>query len=74
MGKIRWLGHAGFEIELTNKVVLIDPWLDGNPKAPMRAADVKPTLFASLTIIRTTSATLFKPANELELPLSACMN
>jgi len=41
MGKIRWLGHAGFEIELTNKVVLIDPWLDGNPKAPMRAADIK---------------------------------
>jgi len=41
VGKIRWLGHASFEIELTNKVILIDPWLDGNPKAPIRAADVK---------------------------------
>jgi len=38
MERIRWLGHAGFEIELTNKVVLIDPWLEGNPRAPMKAA------------------------------------
>lgn len=32
--KIRWLGHSGFEIELLNKIVLVDPWLDGNPLAP----------------------------------------
>lgn len=41
MGKIRWLGHSGFEIELNNKTVLIDPWLSGNPKAAMKASDVK---------------------------------
>ena len=41
MAKIRWLGHSGFEIELMNKIVLVDPWLDGNPLAPMRAADLK---------------------------------
>jgi len=41
VAKIRWLGHSGFEIELINKIVLVDPWLDGNPSAPMRAADIK---------------------------------
>ena len=41
MAKIRWLGHSGFEIELINKIVLVDPWLDGNPLAPIRAADIK---------------------------------
>ncbi|MFQ6080044.1 MAG: metal-dependent hydrolase [Candidatus Bathyarchaeia archaeon] len=41
MAKIRWLGHSGFEIELMNRIVLVDPWLDGNPLAPMRVADLK---------------------------------
>jgi len=41
VAKIRWLGHSGFEIELLNKIVLVDPWLDGNPLAPMRAADLE---------------------------------
>jgi len=41
VGKIRWLGHAGFEIELANKVILIDPWLDKNPRAPIKSADIK---------------------------------
>ncbi|MDH5438131.1 MAG: metal-dependent hydrolase [Candidatus Bathyarchaeota archaeon] len=40
MGRIRWLGHSAFEIQLMNKTVLIDPWLDGNPKAPLRASDI----------------------------------
>jgi L-ascorbate metabolism protein UlaG (beta-lactamase superfamily) len=33
--KIRWLGHSGFSIQdPSGKTVLIDPWLQGNPKAP----------------------------------------
>ena len=28
---IIWLGHASFRIELEDQVVLIDPWLTGNP-------------------------------------------
>ncbi|OYT30629.1 MAG: metal-dependent hydrolase [Thermofilum sp. ex4484_79] len=35
MGYIRWLGHASFEIKLKEKVVLIDPWISGNPVAPI---------------------------------------
>ncbi len=41
VAKIRWLGHSGFEIELLNKIVLVDPWLGENPLAPMRAADLE---------------------------------
>lgn len=29
--KITWLGHASFRIEIAGQVLLIDPWLDGNP-------------------------------------------
>lgn len=32
--KIIWLGHSGFRIEIENAVLLIDPWLDGNPMFP----------------------------------------
>ncbi len=29
--KITWLGHASFRIEIAGEVLLIDPWLNGNP-------------------------------------------
>jgi L-ascorbate metabolism protein UlaG (beta-lactamase superfamily) len=29
--KILWLGHSGFRIEIAGQVLLIDPWLEGNP-------------------------------------------
>ncbi len=29
--KITWLGHSGFRIEIGAQVLLIDPWLTGNP-------------------------------------------
>jgi L-ascorbate metabolism protein UlaG (beta-lactamase superfamily) len=29
--KITWLGHAGFRIEIAGQVLLVDPWLRGNP-------------------------------------------
>jgi L-ascorbate metabolism protein UlaG (beta-lactamase superfamily) len=41
LGKIKWLGHSGFEIELADKILFIDPWLTGNPLAAMRASDVE---------------------------------
>lgn len=37
--KITWYGHAAFLIEGTDKV-LIDPFLDGNPKSPVKSKDV----------------------------------
>ena len=32
--KIIWLGHASFRIEIGGQVLLLDPWLDGNPMFP----------------------------------------
>ena len=32
--KIIWLGHSGLRIEIEQAVLLIDPWLDGNPMFP----------------------------------------
>ncbi|HQY43047.1 MAG TPA: metal-dependent hydrolase [Paracoccaceae bacterium] len=32
--KIIWLGHSGFRIEIEKAVLLIDPWLAGNPMFP----------------------------------------
>jgi L-ascorbate metabolism protein UlaG (beta-lactamase superfamily) len=32
--QITWLGHSGFRIEIEDAVLLIDPWLTGNPMFP----------------------------------------
>ncbi|WP_420859561.1 metal-dependent hydrolase [Marivivens marinus] len=32
--KITWLGHSGFRIEIEDQVLLIDPWMTGNPAFP----------------------------------------
>ncbi|RZW10738.1 MAG: metal-dependent hydrolase [Rhodobacteraceae bacterium] len=32
--KITWLGHSGFRMEIGDQVLLIDPWLTGNPVFP----------------------------------------
>ncbi len=32
--KITWLGHASFRIEIGGQVLLVDPWLEGNPLFP----------------------------------------
>lgn len=40
MAKIMWFGHAAFKIEIAGKVVLVDPWLYGNPTSPMKASDI----------------------------------
>ncbi len=29
--RITWLGHSGFRIEIADQVLLVDPWLTGNP-------------------------------------------
>ena len=35
MVEITWLGHGTYQFRLeTNEVILVDPWIDGNPKYP----------------------------------------
>lgn len=33
--KITWLGHSGFRIEIGDQILLVDPWLTGNPMFPI---------------------------------------
>ena len=37
--QIIWLGHSGFRIEIGAAVLLIDPWLTGNPMFPAARKD-----------------------------------
>jgi len=46
--KIIWLGHSGFRIEIGAAVLLIDPWLTGNPMFP---ADRRAEAVAGVTHI-----------------------
>ncbi|MGD8505254.1 MAG: metal-dependent hydrolase [Candidatus Bathyarchaeota archaeon] len=40
MARITWFGHAAFKIEIAGKIVLVDPWLDGNPTSPVKSSEV----------------------------------
>lgn len=40
--KATFLGHASWLLEEGEARLLIDPWLDGNPQAPVKAADLHP--------------------------------
>jgi L-ascorbate metabolism protein UlaG (beta-lactamase superfamily) len=39
--KITYLSHACFLIETASHTIIIDPFLSGNPKAPVKAEDVR---------------------------------
>ena len=32
--KATWLGHSGFRIEIGDQILLVDPWIEGNPVFP----------------------------------------
>lgn len=32
--KITWLGHGSFRLEIADQIILLDPWLEGNPSFP----------------------------------------
>ncbi len=40
--KITWLGHSAFKIDTGTHTILIDPFLTGNPLAPVKADDLHP--------------------------------
>ena len=37
--QITWLGHSGFRIDIAGAVLLVDPWLSGNPMFPADRRD-----------------------------------
>ena len=51
--QITWLGHSGFRIHIEGAVLLVDPWLSGNPMFP---ADRRAEAVAGATHILLTHA------------------
>jgi|CZCB01.1.fsa_nt_gi L-ascorbate metabolism protein UlaG (beta-lactamase superfamily) len=42
VGRIRWLGHAAFQITTNEgKQIYIDPWLEGNPAYPLKGEELE---------------------------------
>jgi len=70
--KVKWLGHAAFQITSgQGTVILVDPWITGNPMCPVKVEDIKKADLVLVThdhfdhmgsdipaIIRNTEATL----------------
>ncbi|MCX6651027.1 MAG: metal-dependent hydrolase [Methanomassiliicoccales archaeon] len=44
MVDIEYLGHSAFALRHGQNIILIDPFIIGNPKAPASASAIKPTL------------------------------
>lgn len=40
MASLTWFGHSSFKIEIANRTVLVDPWLDGNPTSPVKSSEI----------------------------------
>ena len=48
--RIKWLGHAGFQITTEKeKIIIIDPWLTDNPLATTQAKDIAKADFVLVT-------------------------
>lgn len=71
--KITWLGHSGFRIEIEGAVLLVDPWLTGNPMFP---ADRRAEALAGATHVLLThghgdhAGDALALAAELDVPLA----
>ena len=69
---ITWLGHSGFRIEIEAAVLLVGPWLTGNPMFP---ADQRPKALTGATHVLLThghgdhAGDAFAIAKELNIPL-----
>lgn len=40
MAKLLWFGHAAFSIEMAGTIILVDPWLNGNPASTAKASEI----------------------------------
>lgn len=41
MTRVMWLGHSGFQIDTGEHLILIDPFVTGNPVAPVAPGDLQ---------------------------------
>lgn len=48
MGYIKYLGHSAFEMEISRKKILIDPWID-NPLSPIKIDQIEKVNYIIVT-------------------------
>ncbi len=72
MAKLTWYGHAAFLLESGSHKILIDPFITGNPLAPVKSEELQAThilvshghmdhLGDTLAIAKRTKATVIAP-------------
>ena len=83
LAEITWFGHSAFKIEMANRIVLVDPWLDESPSSPVKSLDITRAdvvhmtydhtdhLGDALSVCRRTSAMLAKIVREETLNAKA---
>ncbi|MCX8176213.1 MAG: metal-dependent hydrolase, partial [Candidatus Bathyarchaeota archaeon] len=49
MVELRWLGHSAFEIISKKLVIYVDPYISGNPEAPVRVEEIKKANYILVT-------------------------
>jgi L-ascorbate metabolism protein UlaG (beta-lactamase superfamily) len=50
MNRLRWLGHSAWQLTTgSGKVILIDPWIEKNPVAPLAIGDLPPVELVLIT-------------------------
>ena len=49
MVKLTWYGHAAWQIDFNDAVVVVDPFLNNNPKSPIKAENLKKVDFVIVT-------------------------
>ncbi len=41
VAKVTWLGHASIRVEAGGQTIFFDPWIEGNPKCPIKLKDIR---------------------------------
>jgi L-ascorbate metabolism protein UlaG (beta-lactamase superfamily) len=47
--KVTWLGHASIRVDADGQVIFFDPWIEGNPRCPIKLKDVRQATAACVT-------------------------
>ncbi|MGP3668246.1 MAG: metal-dependent hydrolase [Candidatus Bathyarchaeota archaeon] len=49
MIELRWLGHSAFEISSKKLVIYVDPYISGNPEAPVKVEEIRKANYILVT-------------------------
>ncbi|MBN1834367.1 MAG: metal-dependent hydrolase, partial [Spirochaetales bacterium] len=47
--KVTWLGHASIQVDAGGQTILFDPWIEKNPKCPIKLKDIREVMAVCVT-------------------------